>query len=80
VANDYFYTLNDEGQIKKVDVKELGKSTASLNEGCIHIGPCGEKEMYWSRGKFVPFDWNKISTKSRTSHGAKITTAEIRVS
>lgn len=80
VANDYFYTLNNEGQVKKVDVKELGKSTASLNEGCIHIGPCGEKEMYWSRGKFVPFDWNKISVKSRTSHGAKITTAEIRVS
>jgi DNA gyrase subunit A len=80
VTNDYFYTLNDDMQIKRVDVNDLTRSTAGLNEGCTHIDACEPNMVYWSRGKFTPFDWNKISIKSRTSDGAKISNSEIRVS
>jgi DNA gyrase subunit A len=80
VTNDYFYTLNDDMQIKRVDVNDLTRSTAGLNEGCTHIDACEPNMVYWSRGKFTPFDWSKISIKSRTSDGAKISNSEIRVS
>lgn len=80
ITNDYFYTLNDDMQIKRVDVNDLTRSTAGLNEGCTHIDACEPNMVYWSRGKFTPFDWSKISIKSRTSDGAKISNSEIRVS
>ena len=80
VCNDMFYTLNDKEQFKKVEVQDLSKTTVSLNEGCIHIAPCTPDSCYWSRGKFTKFDWNKMSVKSRTSDGAKISSSAILVS
>lgn len=78
VCNDCYFTINSNNQIKKSEVKELSKTTVGLNENCIYIGNCG-KACYWSRGKFVEYDWNKINTKSRTADGAKISTAAILV-
>lgn len=80
VCNDKFYTMNDKGQFKRVEVKDLSKSTVSLNEGCIYIAPCVSNSYYWSRGKFTEFDWDKIAIKSRTSDGAKISASAILVS
>ena len=80
VCNDKFYTMNDKGQFKRVEVKDLSKSTVSLNEGCIYIAPCVSNSYYWSRGKFTEFDWEKIAIKSRTSDGAKISVSAILVS
>lgn len=80
IANDYFYTLNIDMQIKRVDVNDLTKSTAGLNKDCMHIGACEPHTAYYSRGQFKEFDWSKISIKSRTSDGAKIANSEIRVS
>ena len=72
--------MNDKGQFKRVEVKDLSKSTVSLNEGCIYIAPCVSNSYYWSRGKFTEFDWDKIAIKSRTSDGAKISASAILVS
>ena len=80
IANDYFYTLNIDMQIKRVDINDLTKSTAGLNKDCMHIGACEPHTAYYSRGQFKEFDWSKISIKSRTSDGAKIANSEIRVS
>jgi DNA gyrase subunit A len=79
ITTDYFYTLNLDMQIKRVDINDLTRSTVGLNDGCMTIGACEPHMMYWSRGKFTPIDWNKISIKSRTSDGAKISNSQIRV-
>lgn len=79
LANDYFFTVNKDYQIKRVEVSSLSKATVSLNENCVYVGSCGKNELYWSRGKFTMFDWSKISVKSRTSDGAKISNSEIRL-
>ena len=80
VANDHYYTVNDEMQVKRSEVADLGKSSAGLNEGCIKIGACEPNTVYWSRGKFHLFEWKNIHVKSRTSDGAKISNSEIRLS
>lgn len=79
LTNDYFYTINADNQVKRCEVGDLTRSTVGLNDGCTHIGSCDPHTVYWSRGKFTPFDWNKVSVKSRTSDGAKISNSEIRV-
>lgn len=79
ITTDYFYTINLDMQVKRVDINDLGRSTVGLNEGCMSIGSCETHNMYWSRGKFTPIDWSKISIKSRTSDGAKISNSQIRI-
>lgn len=79
VSNEMFYTINANNQIKKTEVKELTKTTVLLNEDCIHIGNC-DRACYWSRGKFVEYDWGKVCLKGRISDGAKISNSTILVS
>lgn len=79
VSNDLFYTVNSDNQVKKTEVKELTKTTVLLNNNCTYIGNC-EPACYWSRGKFIEYDWNKVCLKGRTSDGAKISNSAILVS
>lgn len=78
IANDYFYTLNADMQVKRVDVNELGNSSSKLNDDCIFIGSCDEHTICWNKNKFLEVDWNNISIKSKNCNGAKIANSAIR--
>ena len=72
-----FFTVDNENRCKRTQISDMGTSAVSANEGCRLIGPT-HKYMFWYDGsRIIPFNWDNISVKSRTSQGAKLGTKNL---
>lgn len=72
VSTDYFYTINKNMQVKQTLSSEIS-SCVLLNEGCTQCGPCDNENYINYDGKNVSVKWETVSTKSKNSDGAKLT-------